>query len=217
MVASMGGHKRALTWKSLWYLGCVLSVHRSLVRETTDCQSILTSTVQDLSEANQRRKRTMVHRERRPRMHTARRHGIAYQCKDATGPHRAARRIMQGQVLVQFGRTRTTCTEFHQRRPSEAARCGLPYHSQCLLRSGAEIATRRGLFRHWRRKSTRNQGLTWTHGSTQGCCTFDSTSQSSTKKLFTTLQLCEKDKKRHWQYRKATGGSWSHWHLSTAQ
>ena len=93
----------------------------------------------------------MAHRERRPRVHTTGRLGIPYQRKDVIGPPRGARRTMptetrwhsRGQVLGPPGRTRTTCTEMpYRRRPSEAARCGLPHLSQCLLRSGAQIATR---------------------------------------------------------------------------
>ena len=41
-----------------------------------------------------------------------------------------------------------------------------------------------------------NHELTWMHGDTHGYRTFDSTSQSSTRKLFTTRQRCEKDKKK---------------------
>ena len=50
MVASMGGHKRALTWKVPLVHGGVVSAHRSLACLTTDCQGILTSTVRNLCE-----------------------------------------------------------------------------------------------------------------------------------------------------------------------
>ena len=47
---------------------------------------------------------------------------------------------------------------------------------------------------HHPQRLLRSRALTWMHG---GHRTFDSTSQSSTRKLFTTRQRCEKDKKKH--------------------
>ena len=131
------------------------------------------------------------------------RHGSPCQRKEATGLPRGARRMTSASKTAetkwhrrgQVGPPgRTTCTEMpHRERPSEAARCGLPHHSQWLLRCGAQIPTRSD------RSDTGNgeaHWLTWTHGGTQGCRTFHLTSQSWTRKIFTTLQRGEKDKKR---------------------
>ena len=77
---------------------------------------------------------------------------------------------------------------------------------------------------HWRQRSSLNHGLTWTHGSTRGCRTPDPTPESSTRKLFTTLQRTRRGTgcgasgaSENEQVRESEGRSWSHWHLLAAQ